>query len=391
MSGPAIEGGRGRRLCAGAVALAVTLAGFAGGAALADAQPTKLDRLQGALDDLTSLPDGPPGASAFMTRGSKRWFVRSGVRDVDTGEPMHRNDRLRIASTSKAFSGAVALALLQPGFRLESTIGEIRPDLPEAWSGITLRELLQHTSGIPSYTSEPAFTKALIADPAAPSTPEKLLSWVADKPLGFAPGTRYRYSNTDNIVIGLMVEATSGRSYDELLRTLVFDPLKLNRTSLPSSLGIPEPFVHGYEISAAAPPVDVSEVINPGQVWASGALISTPVDMSRFIRAYAHGSLFDPAWRPAQRSFIPGFGGEPTGPGMNSVGLALYRYRVDCGVVLGHTGNFPGYTAFMAASPNGRRSAVVTVNEQLEDKTTPELSLPLKRIFRRASCVALSG
>lgn len=74
-----------------------------------------------------------------------------------------------------------------------------------------------------------------------------------------------------------------------------------------------------------------------------------------------------------------------------TAGLALYRYELDCGVMLGHTGNFPGYTQFIAASPNGRRSAVVSVNEQLADETKPETFEPLKRIFRRASCAALSG
>jgi D-alanyl-D-alanine carboxypeptidase len=372
--------------------MAVVLAGLAGGAALADAaKPTKLQRLHGALEDLTELPEGPPGASALVQRGSKQTFVRAGVGNVDTGEPFHRNDRMRIASTSKAFSGAVALALLEPGFQLETTIGEVLPQLPDAWSKVTLRHLLQHTSGIPSFTKSPAYLAALSADPAAPIGHEALLEFVADDPLRFPPGSRYEYSNSDNIVIGLMAEAVSGESYEELLRRLVFDPLDLERTTMPVGLEIAEPYVRGYEVAPPAPPEDVSELINADWVWASGALVSTPAELTRFIRAYASARLFDGAWKPAQRAFIPGFGGEPTGPGFNSAGLALYRYELDCGVILGHTGNFPGYTQFIAASPNGRRSAVVSVNEQLADETKPETFEPLKRIFRRASCAALSG
>jgi D-alanyl-D-alanine carboxypeptidase len=368
--------------------------GAGGCAAIADAaKQTKLDRLHGALKDLTELSEGPPGASALVKRGGKTHFVRAGVGNVDTGEPFHRNDRMRIASTSKAFSGAVALAfpLYYGGLSLDTTIGEVLPQLPDEWSAVTARQLLQHTSGVPSFTKSSAYLAALSADPTAPISHEALLEFVADEPLKFDPGTRYEYSNSDSIMIALMAEAVSGQSYEELLRRLVFEPLDLKRTTMPAGLDIAEPYVRGYDIAPPAPPEDVSKLINADWVWASGALVSTPTDLTKFIRAYASGKLITSDARRAQRSFLPGFGGEPTGPGFNSGGLALYRYELDCGVMLGHTGNFPGYTQFMAATPNGRRSAVVSVNEQLADDTKPEVFEPLKRIFRRASCAALGG
>jgi D-alanyl-D-alanine carboxypeptidase len=227
-------------------------------------------------------------------------------------------------------------------------------------------------------------------NPAATTTPNDLIGFVADAPLEFRLGSAYKYSNTDNIVIALMAEAVSGQSYDELLGRLVFEPLGLERTSLPATLELPEPYVRGYEVKPPAPSEDISELIDPSWVWASGALVSTPVDLTRFIRAFASGRLITRGMRHQQRSFIQGAAGEPPGPGQNSGGLALYRYRTGCGTVLGHTGNFPGYTTLMIATRNGRRSAVVNVNEQLAEDAKPETFEHLRCVFKLAACAALS-
>jgi D-alanyl-D-alanine carboxypeptidase len=97
--------------------------------------------------------------------------------------------------------------------------------------------------------------------------------------------------------------------------------------------------------------------------------------------------------RRAQTAFLPPFtGGEPPGPGQNRDGLTLYRYRVPCGVVFGHSGNFPGYTQWIASSPDGSRSAVVTANLQLSVGTGPPgVFTPLRKLFKRAACAALAG
>ena len=378
-----------RSLCAVVAILAVALAGLAGGATLAEAGK-RLDKLQSGLDEVVRLPEGPPGASALIKRRGKSTFLKAGVANLENGATYHRNDHFRIASTSKAFSGAVALDLVDQGaLSLDSTIGDVLPNPPDTWSGITLRQLLQHTSGIPSYTKDPGYQRYLGTHFTDPITPEELLAFVADDPLHFPPGTQYEYSNSDNIVIGLMAEAASGSSYDELLRDLVFTPLGLDRTSLPTALEIPEPYVRGYDNSPPNPPEDISKLINAQQVWAAGALISTPVDLTRFIRAYASGELITRSTRTQQRQFILGAAGEPPGPAQNSGGLALYRYRTGCGTVLGHTGNFPGYTTLMIATPNGRRSAVVTVNEQLAEDAKPETFDHLRPVFELAACAAL--
>jgi D-alanyl-D-alanine carboxypeptidase len=127
-------------------------------------------------------------------------------------DTIKRNDPLRTASTAKAFSGAVALQLVDDGsLSLDSTIGEVLPDQPAAWAAVTLRQLLQHASGVLT-TKSPAWQAQAGTNPQATVTPEFLLGLVANKPLEFTPGSRYEYSNSDNLIIGPMAEAVTGRA-----------------------------------------------------------------------------------------------------------------------------------------------------------------------------------
>jgi D-alanyl-D-alanine carboxypeptidase len=361
----------------------------------AGAPPTKeadakLDR---ALERLVATRGGPPGVIAVVQRGLDREVHSFGVANVRTERPMKINDRMRIASTAKAFSGAVALSLVSKGkLSLDDTIGEHLPELPEAWHEITLRQLLNHTSGLPDFSLSPAFQEALTANLTQPPPPEELLSFIEDEPLNFEPGARYHYSNTDNIVVALMVEAATGKTYEQQLRKQVYKPLGLTKTSLPRGANLREPFIHGYDNDPSEqPPEDVSEVIAAGWAWASGGIVSTPADLNTFIRGYVGGQLFDPSTRWQQRRVIEGGSSEPPGPGKNSAGLAIFRYETKCGTVWGHTGNTPGYTQFMAASSDGRRSVTVSVNTQL----TPEAGEPrafkaLRRAEALAVCAALA-
>ena len=152
-------------------------------------------------------------------------------------------------------------------------------------------------------------------------------------------------------------------------------------------------FIHGYDNDPSQqPPEDVSEVLAAGWAWASGGIVSTPADLNDFIRGYVGGKLFDQRTRAKQRRVVEGGGSEPPGPGKNSAGLAIFRYETRCGTVWGHTGNTPGYTQFMAASPNGNRSATVSINSQLTPTVgDPDAFKALRRAEGLAVCAALAG
>jgi D-alanyl-D-alanine carboxypeptidase len=306
---------------------------------------------------------------------------------------MRPGDRMRIASAAKAFSGAVALSLVSEGkLSLDDTIGERLPGLPGAWSEVTLRQLLNHTSGIPDFSQDPGFRDAALASLKKAPPPEELLTYVYDEGLLFDPGSRYHYSNSDNVAVALMVEAATGKTYEEQLREQVYGPLGLRNTTLPSGPNLQTPYIHGYDNDPREqPPEDVSEQIAAGWAWASGGIVSTPSDLNTFIRGYVGGELFDRQVQAQQRRVFEGGGSEPPGPGENSAGLGVFRYETKCGTVWGHTGNTPGYTQFMAASPNGRRSATVSVNSQLTPKDGARGAFKaLRRAEDCAVCAALA-
>ena len=355
-----------------------------------------LDR---ALKKLVDTPGGPPGVIAVIQRGQDREVHAFGVADLEDGRPMGVDDTMRIASAAKAFSGAVALSLVSEGtLSLDDTIGERLSGLPnpppDAWSEVTLRQLLGHTSGLPDFSKDPGFQDAVRANPTQAPPPEELLTYAYDNdpPLLFEPGSEYRYSNSDNIAVALMAEAATGKTYEALLQEQVYEPLGLTRTSLPAGPELEEPYIHGYDNDPAEqPPEDYSESIAAGWAWASGGIVSTPADLNTFIRAYVRGELFDRKTRSQQRKVFEGGSSEPPGPGKNSAGLGVFRYETKCGKVWGHTGNTPGYTQFMAASPNGRRSATVSINTQLTQNVgDPEAFKALRHAEKRAVCAALA-
>jgi D-alanyl-D-alanine carboxypeptidase len=371
--------------------VAVSGVGRAEGQVSARGRPADkaLDR---ALRALVAMPSAPPGAVAVVQRGRSIGLHRAGVGDVRTGSAISASDHMRLASVSKAFSGAVALALVtRGGLSLKDTVGRLLSWLPRAWWPVTLGQALDHTSGLPDYTASPAwqdaFTMALHATPP----PAWLLAYPERNRLVFKPGSRYAYSNSDNIVVGLMVQAVTGRSYEHELAALVFRPLGLQQTTLPAGFRMPQPYMHGYELPSAGGE-DVSDLASAAWIWASGGMVSTPFELNRFIRAYVGRRLFGRTVQAQQLRFVPGHS-EPIGPGQNSAGLGIFRYRTRCGTVYGHTGNFFGYTQFAAATPDGRRSVTVSVNEQLNQTLTGQPLAVFKRlraVEETAVCAALA-
>jgi D-alanyl-D-alanine carboxypeptidase len=333
---------------------------LAGGSAALGKEKAKVAdaALDLALKRLVAMEGGPPGVIAVIQRGQHRKVHTFGVANVRTGRPMRIHDRMRIASTSKAFSGAVALSLVSKGaLSLNDTIGELLSELPkpppDAWTEVTLH----------------------------------------DPSLLFDPGSKYQYSNSDNIAVALMVEAATGTSYEDQLREQFYRPLGLRKTTLPRGPNLRKPFIHGYDNDPSQQtPEDLSEDFAAGWAWASGGMVSTPADLNDFIRGYVGGKLFDKRTQAKQRRVIEGGSSEPPGPGKNSAGLAIFRYQTRCGTVWGHTGNFLGYTQFAAASADGRRSVTVSINAQ---HTLVSGSLAVFEALRRAEgkavCAALAG
>lgn len=351
-------------------------------------------KLQRSLDALVGLPAGPPGVAVLVDRGPYTEFLQAGVADLSSKRPPTPFDHFRIASVAKAFNAYLAVRLANSGaLSLETTLGRSIPGVLPSAEAVTMRQLLQHTSGLADYIRAPAFVKQLLADPARYFSPTQLTDFVRDEPLEFAPESKYHYSDTDNIAAGLIEEKASGLPYEQLLAKRVFGPLKMRDSSLPRTVKMPRPFLHGYDVEPGKKPEDVSELINPAGAWASGGIVSTPIDLARFVRVYVPTVLG--AARELDGAFRSG-SSSPPGPGPNSAGIGIFRYHIICrpvygDIVYGHTGSFPGYRIFIAASANGKRSVVFVANAQIvPGQGSPRVAQRITQVQKQAVCRALS-
>lgn len=342
--------------------------------------------VQKGIEGLVEAKDGPPGAIVTLHRGGATTVLRAGRSDLERSRAPRGRDHMRIASIAKAFNGAVALRLVaQHKLGLDDTIGGWLPELPAAWAPVTVRQMLNHTSGLPDYTKSDGFFEQAENDPQGFVSPTGILDWVIADDLQFTPGSRYEYSNTDNIVVGLIAEKVTGQGYRSLLEKFVFRRAGLSNTTFPTRrIPLPKPYIHGY-LTSTKPPTDVTTFLSPSGAWASGAIVSTPRELGRFIRADLGRKLFGAEEQQEQMTFVPG-SSSPPGPGTNSAGLSLFRYESRCGTVYGHTGNFPGYVQWAAATANGARSVTTSLNIPAP---TGELLEQLRSVQAKAVCALL--
>ncbi len=359
------------------------LSGCNSGSNSSSTELTDQATLQNKLNELVTN-GGPPGAIALVQVNNNEYVFHAGYADVSKKTEMSENAPFRIGSVSKVYSGTAVTQLVQEKkIHWTDTIGHLLPSLPQAWHSATISQVLQHTSGIPDYIKSPTFLSQFSSHPTMERTPQQLVDYVAHEPLKFTPGSKYEYSDTDNIVAGMIVEHVSGKSYNEKLNHIT-EPLGLNKTTLPSDPALPADAIRGYTDVGTDKPKDISEIMNPGLAWASGGMLSTAHELNVYVRALLEGKVGDAASLTDPVNFVEGAGGPP-GPGKNFSGRAIYRYETDCGVVYGHTGNLPGYTTFIASDEAGGKSVVVGVNTQINEQTT-DLYQRLLAVENQAIC-----
>jgi len=374
--------GRNRMLLAVCVAAFATLL-FASSAAAGGALDQKL---QGQLNAIAKAKGGPPGIGLLISRGRQVEFLAAGT--AGGGRRPAPNLHFRIAIVSKGFNAYLAAKLVGFGLPFETTLGRWIPGTLPAGEAVTMRQLLQHTSGLPDYIRAPAFVEQLTTDLSRYFSPTELTGFVRDDPLEFLPGSKYHYSDTDNIAAALIMETATGSSYEKLLGQFVLGHLRMRDTSLPLTAAMPRPFMHGYEVEPGKKPEDVSELLNPAGAWASGGIVSTPLDLSYFVRSYVKTMLLKTKGLAGR--FRPG-SSSPPGPGKNFAGLGIFRYRTGCGTVYGHTGSFPGYRVFIAASADGKRSVVFVANAQIVPGSgSQKVAKAITKVQAAAVCRALS-
>ena len=322
---------------------------------------------------------GMPGAVVYVRDRTGVRAAAAGRADLSKKAPLTPAMSFRVGSITKTFVATVVLQLVGEGKlsladRLDHWLPGVVPDA----SKITVRELLNHTSGIANYTNEVTFDTALVTTPSRVWTPQELVSFVDQISPLFAPGERWYYSNTNFILLGLIVERITGRPLGDELRDRIFNPLGLAHSSFPAaSASMPKPFAHGYLLpdNGFVPVRKYKDVTawNPSWAWAAGAMVSTADDLGRFYGALLSGDLLKPELLASMEDTVP-LTTDPDSPGY---GLGL-MHDVDvaaCSDTWGHDGAVPGYTSFVSGRRDGSRIAVVLVNTSVTTRRATEIVL----------------
>lgn len=363
---------RALRWLAAALSVVVSSAALALGAggtapALADVRaggpqpPTDPEHSQAALQevlDRSVAPGGVPGALAGVWQAGHPAALSAGVADLRTGRPPRADMHFRIGSITKTFVATTVLQLVAEGrLRLSDTVDHWLPGLIDKngndGNKITVRMLLNHTSGLYNYI-DAQFVDALYHDRFHTYTPRELVEYAVGHPPDFPPGTSWHYSNTNYILLGMIIRTVSGHSYaDEITRRILL-PLKLRNTSLPgASSGLPAPFVHSYYRPTTTSPVEDFTLLNPSWAGAAGEMISTVGDLIRFDSALLGGRLLPPALLRQMLTPVRDSNLYP-GHGPYRYGLGVEIVRLENGVtVYGHTGDiiFGSLSSLFATRP----------------------------------------
>ena len=303
-----------------------------------------------------------PGViAAVWVPGKGTWIKGFGKADTATGQAMDPNMIFRIGSLTKSFTATVILRLSEEGkLNLDDTLDKYITDpvIPNA-SNITIRQLASMTSGLFNYTEDTDFGMAVYQNPLRVWAPKELVNYAIAHSPYFAPGTSYYYSNTNFILLGMIIEKITGNSLGSEIQNRIASILHLNNTSFATTSAMPSGSSHGYSINDDGVTSTDATTIDPSWGWAAGANISDIYDLKKWIEAVGKGTLLTEASHTAQFTWVD----EP-GSQTNKYGLGIMKM----GNFIGHEGIITGFNSMMAYLPSN--GAVFIIMENLNPSTT---------------------
>ncbi|NVN48359.1 serine hydrolase domain-containing protein [Mycolicibacterium hippocampi] len=298
-----------------------------------------------------------PGAIVGIW-GPEGDYVRAfGVADKKTRAPMKADLYSRIGSQTKTFTVTAALILADEGkIGLDDRIGEYVTGVPRGGE-ITVRQLARMQSGLANYSASPAFQQALFDDPQRSFTPQDLLGFAFAEPATFAPGEGFEYSNTNTVLLGLLVERVTGQALAEYIKGHILGPLGMSQTHFPADSYFPEAHAEGYTTQTADGGETTATDWNPSWAWAAGAMISTLHDMRVWAPALATGTLLTPQMQAQRLETVAA----PGLPPQDGYGMGLFTL----GGWIGHNGSLPGYQTVSVYLPENRTALVILINTDI--------------------------
>jgi D-alanyl-D-alanine carboxypeptidase len=361
-----------RRAALGAVLAAVLVVAPVSGAA-AGVAPAGDDRrlLREAAGDLTAL--GVTGVQGIAADGRRTSTARSGVADIRTGAPVPEDGYFRMGSNTKTFAAVIVLQLVaERRLSLEDSVERWLPGVV-AGNGndggrITVRQLLQHTSGLYNYTNDLpglASAEAYLEHRFAHLDPEELVAIAMKHEPVFAPGTSWDYSNTNYILIGMVIEKITGKGWAAVVRERITRPLGLAHTYSPGDVPtLPRPHARGYQQFEPGGPLLDTTLLNLSWGWAAGDLVTTPSDLVRFWQALQGGRLLPPAQMAEMRRTVLAVTFQDVFPGTR-YGLGVMWAPTRCGGYWSHGGDVPGTSTINGVTSDGSHAVVLAITTRL--------------------------
>jgi D-alanyl-D-alanine carboxypeptidase len=318
---------------------------------------------------------GVPGAVAVAVGLDGRVEAAAGFADLRTGEVITVDNRFRMGSVTKIFVAALVLQLVAEG------VLDLDGDAAPFAEGITIRQLLNHTSGLEDWVGDIVeFFEPYRRDPGHRFglTPHEQLQLVLEKPREFAPGEGWAYHGSNYLVLRLVVEETTGMTLRDALRERVLEPLSLERTDLVEG-PLRGDCARGYLpadnplLPGESEPVDVTEIDVPFH-GAGGGVVSTPAEIARMLRAQLRGELLPDRLRTEMLHAVESDWQETDryGLGIGEITALMGRERSACGPAWGHIGFSVGYTAMALSSEDGERQVVICANGSLSTVSTSD-------------------
>ncbi|MCE1246354.1 MAG: beta-lactamase family protein [Firmicutes bacterium] len=323
----------------------------------------------------TAVAEGNiPGIVVAVWQGDKEWIYSYGKSDINTGAEMNPSLNFRIGSITKSFTATIILQLVDEGkIGLDDPVSNYVSDIPNG-ENITIRELLNMSSGLFGYSETDGFIKSYTEDPLQERTPQELVALGVNDPQNpvFEPGKGFNYSNTNYVILGEIIENITGNKVEDEIRNRIAKPLKLNHTYLPETPYMPAYSCSGYyyDPKTAAPLLDLTNQ-SPSLTWTAGGVISNLSETKTYIRAIGDGTLISSEMQAERLTFNP-------------YTIVKDRYGYGLGVswvngYIGHNGSIPGYNSSAYYSPDSDTTVIIFANEW----KIPNLNLGTDTIFVR--------
>lgn len=320
-------------------------------------QPAMRKAIDSALDKAFADSGAPGVAVGIWIPGEGNYVAIRGVDDVATRRPMRADDYFRIGSITKTFTVTVLLQLAdEKKLGLDDPVAKYAMFVPNG-ANITLRMLANMTSGLFNYTEDDAWVTAAFSDFQRTWTPRELVDVGLAHPPYFAPGKGFHYSNTNTVLLGMIIEQVTKKPIAQLFGEKIIIPLRLAHTMWPTTSALPPPYAHGITEQTLDHKVADATNRNPSWAFTAGQLVSTLGDLRVWVESYATGSLISPQRQQERLTYVT----LPPNTATRKYGLGIGN---DNGW-LGHSGELPGYNTGAYYLPDKRAVVVVMVNSDI--------------------------